>query len=185
MSFLNESSVLLKLQEVGSDCQKALQNVILSTGIPETPGRDLEVRHIQDMPAKLPLSTEEGQQKLVHDLANIELQAMELGFRTLVEYPNAPAEFRLELEAIVLEEALHLKMCLEVLENLGGHWGKWPVHLGLWVSVSGTDSLLERLFIVHRYLESSGLDAGEKILSRLRGAPNLGVGKLVERIVED
>ncbi len=43
------------------------------------------------------------------------------------------------------------------------------MHLGLWQSVSAQDSLLDRVVIVHRYLEGSGLDASDQLLRRLTG----------------
>lgn len=153
--------------------------------VPEIPGRDIEYLPISFCTGKLKISTQEGQQKLLHDLANIELQAMELGVRTLNEFPEAPFEMREELSQIVREEAKHLKMCLGTLERIGGFWGKWPVHMGLWHATHKKDTLLERLFIVHRYLEGSGLDAGDTILKRLSGIENKQVKQTVKVIVEE
>ncbi len=50
---------------------------------PESIGRDVRVVPPAALPRKLGLSSTEGQARLLHDLANIELQAMELAVRTL------------------------------------------------------------------------------------------------------
>ncbi len=137
--------------------------------IPKLPTRDIPIWERNRHPAKKGLSYAEGQARLLHDMANIELQAMELALRTLCEYPKADPIFREQLAALTLSEGSHLKMCIEGLRNLGYTWGHWPIHMALWNAVDNSDSLIDRLFIVHRYLEGSGLDSGNSLLERLKG----------------
>lgn len=131
--------------------------------------RDVTVVPPMQLAAKVGLGSVEGQAKLLHDLANIELQATELALRSLYEYPMAPQEFRVELAALALSEGRHLQLCLDAIESLGYNWGHWNVHMSLWSAVSNEDSLLDRILIVHRYLEGSGLDSGDRLLQRLSG----------------
>lgn len=137
--------------------------------VPTQPGRDVQIVAQRELPPKKGFSSIEGQCRLLHDLASIELQAMELGVRSLIEYPEAPPKFRAELAAVTLEEGKHLRLCLEAMEALGMPWGSFPAHNALWLCVSPEDSLLDRIVIVHRYLEGSGLDATTTILRRLIG----------------
>ncbi len=153
--------------------------------VPEVPGRDVQILPIRDLPPKKGLSSREGQARMLHDLASIELQAMELGLRTLIEFPDAPAEFRQELIALTADEGRHLRLCLDGLEELGLPWGSFPTHLGLWQAVSAKDSLLDRIVIVHRYLEGSGLDASDTLLRRLEGVPAAAVRECVRVIRQD
>ena len=153
--------------------------------VPDLPGRDAEVLPPERHPLKKGLSYREGQARLLHDLASIELQAMELALRTLIEYPQAPAGFRDELYHITLSEASHLHLCLDGLKKLGFQWGQWPVHLGLWSAVDKEDALLDRILIVHRYLEGSGLDAGDTLLRRLAGVAESAVHPIVKTIFND
>lgn len=153
--------------------------------LPMEPKRDIPVISVGHFPARPGLGSNAGQVRLLHDLANIELQAMELGLRTLIEFPDSPREFREHLRTIILEESEHLRLCLNLIEDLGGQWGDWPVHLGLWAAASQSDTLLERVFVVHRYLESSGLDAGERLLARLSGVGDKRIDKVVRKIVTD
>ncbi len=158
-------NVRQKIQEIESAIATAFTSP--ESTFPEDPGRDVQVLMPRMHPDKKGLSYKEGQARLLHDLASIELQAMELGLRTLNEYPEAPIGFREELAAIVLSESQHLTLCLNGIERLGFKWGDWPVHNLLWAAAGAEDSLLDRILIVHRYLEGSGLDAGDTLLKRL------------------
>src|SRR5690606_5064250 len=54
-----------------------------------------------------------------------------------------------------------------------------------WESVSSEDELLDRILLVHRYLEGSGLDASESILRRLSGVIDNGIREIVNVIYEE
>lgn len=153
--------------------------------VPLVPARDIQVLAPQFHPPKKGLSSPEGLARLLHDLASIELQAMELGLRTLAEFPQAQEKFRNELCEVTRSEGQHLKLCVEGLRTLGFEWGAWPVHCALWLATSEEDALLDRLLIVHRYLEGSGLDAGDQILRRLKGARSPEVKNILEVITRD
>jgi uncharacterized ferritin-like protein (DUF455 family) len=156
-----------------------------SSVAPEQLGRDIKVVSPADLPNKPGLSSKLGQARLLHDLANIELQAMELAVRSYAEYPEAPARFRMELADLALSEGRHLQLCLERLNFLEVPWGHWDAHLSLWNLVAPEDSLIDRILIVHRYLEGSGLDAGESILRRLSGVGDKQVRDCVRTIVDE
>jgi uncharacterized ferritin-like protein (DUF455 family) len=148
--------------------------------IPQSPARDIPVLDSKFHPPKSGFSKLEGQARVLHDLASIELQAMELALRSLLEYPDAPPQFREELKALTISEGQHLRLCLEGLGDLGFKWGDWPVHIALWDAVSAEDGLLDRILIVHRFLEGSGLDAGSILVRRLEGVDD---GRHTDKIV--
>jgi len=152
---------------------------------PLKPSRDIELLVPKKLPPKKGISTSEGQARMLHDLASIELQAMELGLRTLVDFPDAPDEFKVNLYKLTLEEANHLEMCLIEIEKLGFKWGSWPVHTALWEATSTEDSLLDRILIVHRYLEGSGLDAGDTLFRRLQAIDCPSVKMAVRKIGDE
>lgn len=164
MVFQTEN-VRQKIQDISKAVELAFTAPI--SCFPQNPARDVQVLLPRLHPDKKGLSYREGQARLLHDLGSIELQAMELGLRTLHEFPEAPFGFREQLAAIVISESQHLTLCLDGLEKLGFRWGDWPVHNLLWAAVGHEDSLLDRILIVHRYLEGSGLDAGDTLLRRL------------------
>lgn len=184
MSSLSLPNVWDKIQHIEMSCDQALNLVPGCFGpdaVPLIPARDIEVLDSKFHPPKLGFSKLEGQARVLHDLASIELQAMELGLRSLIEYPEAPENFREELKALTISEGQHLRLCLEGIHDLGFKWGDWPIHIALWDTVHAEDSLLDRILIVHRYLEGSGLDAGSLLIRRLDGVED---GKSTKKIVQ-
>ncbi len=157
--------------------------------IPDVLGRDVELLPPKQHPNKKGLSHPLGQQRLLHDLASIELQAMELGVRSLIEFQGnlgVPEEFFNDLVKVTLEESVHCKLCLDLLEKIGGYWGMFPVHIGLWNVAKSTDDILDRLLKVHRYLEGSGLDATFTLANRLKDIKGATlVHDLIVRIATD
>lgn len=180
---LLEPEVRVKLECLDGNLHQLLEGEVFA--VPDQPGRDVQIWALKDLPPKKGLSTKEGQARLIHDLASIELQAMELGLRTLIEFPEAPREFREQLAEIVAEEGRHLNLCLKALENLERPWGSFPTHTMLWASADASDSLLDRILIVHRYLEGSGLDATDTILRRLSGVKAPEATQAIEVIRRD
>lgn len=182
----SESNVHQKLLYIEEDLHALLSHSCpVGLKLPAKLGRSGPVVGIKQMPTKPCLSQVPGQMRLVHDLAHIEMQAMELGLRTLVEFPDTPLEFKEQLAELVLDEARHLKSLIQHLENHQYRWGDFPVHLSLWQSVSAEDTLIDRLLIVHRYLEGAGLDAGDKIIKRLWGMGQKDLHEKVKVIVDE
>jgi len=59
-------------------------------------------------------------------------------------------------------------MLLELLEELGYKYGDFPVHCGLFDAAEHTaNSVLDRMVIVPRYYEASGLDVNPQIVKKL------------------
>lgn len=179
---LEQSCVFEKIRLIEEDCELALKGQLKSP--PLRPARDISFEKSRRK-GKVGLSYKEGQARLLHDLANIELQAMELGLRTLIEFPEAPSFFKEELAILTISESKHLKLCLEGISELGFAWGDWPIHLGLWQATSAEDSLLDRILIVHRYLEGSGLDAGETFLRKLQAVAPSCTHQIVKTILTE
>lgn len=152
---------------------------------PDIPERDVDILVPKKLPPKKGFASAEGQARMLHDLASIELQAMELGLRTLADFPDAPEQFKEKLFEITLSECDHLEMCLTEIDKLGFKWGDWPVHTALWTATSTNDSLLDRILIVHRYLEGSGLDAGDTLFRRLTAVEAPSIKLAVKRIGEE
>lgn len=174
-----------KIRQIEKSCDEAMKLNSPAPPITGLPARDILILEAKLHPPKKGFAQAEGLARMLHDLASIELQAMELGLRGLVEFPEAPMSFREGLRAVTLSEAEHLRLCLQGIEDLGFHWGDWPVHCALWAAVSSEDSLLDRILIVHRYLEGSGLDAGDGLLRRLDGANFTAPRKIVQQINDE
>lgn len=172
-----------KINLIETACQFLLQGGSMS--IPHHPARSMSIVAPEKLPPKKGLSFKQGQARLLHDLASIEMQAMELAVRTLAEYPDAPEEFKEELAEVAINEAEHLRICIEAIQELGFEYGSWDVHCALWEAVNADDEFLDRVLIVHRYLEGSGLDAGAMLLRRLNGLSAKSTERVVQQIVRE
>jgi uncharacterized ferritin-like protein (DUF455 family) len=154
-------------------------------GFNACPARDIRIVDSILHPPKPKISSREGQGRLLHDLTNIELQAMELAVRTLAEFPEAPPLFREQLAELALDEGRHLTLCLNALDEMEIKWGSWPIHTALWDQTPPRPqtTLVERVFVVHRHMEGSGLDAGDAILKRLTGVGPTVVREPIQTIL--
>ena len=127
------ADVRQKLRELEGACHQALLG---RAATPLETARDIRIQATRERTPRAGLSLVAGRAQLLHDLANIELQAMELALRGVIEYPEAPPQLREELAALALSEGEHLKLCLDALEELGHKWGDWPIHLSLWQTIA-------------------------------------------------
>ncbi len=135
-------------------------------GRPETP----ELRAPRDMPRRS-VGGEKGRFALLHALAHIELNAIDLAFDLVARFGLADQsdEFIDDWLGVGDDEARHFMMVANRLEELGGHYGDLPAHAGLWEAAEKTKSdLLGRLAVVPMVLEARGLDVTPGMIIRLR-----------------
>ena len=81
--------------------------------------------------------------RLLHALANHELQAAELFAWALLAYPDAPSEYRRGLAGILADEHRHTRMYVARLESLGGEFGALPVTGYFWNKAKGLTTPLK------------------------------------------
>jgi uncharacterized ferritin-like protein (DUF455 family) len=104
--------------------------------------------------------TPEGRAMLVHALAHIEFNAMNLALDALWRFPDLPAEYYTDWLRVAREEATHFAMLQAHLQVLGHTYGDFPGHDSLWEMVDKTrGDVLARMALVPRTLEARGLDA--------------------------
>lgn len=149
-------------------------------GLPGRPDRPLLVPPHQLKPRSP--GTREGLGALIHALAHIEANAINLALDVSWRFAGMPERFYREWLQVAREEALHFELLREHLLTLGFEYGDFPAHNGLWEMAQKTQgSLLARLALVPRTLEARGLDASIPIRNRLvsvgdhRGAAILDV----------
>src|SRR5215204_5691699 len=70
--------------------------------------------------------------RILHGLANHELQAAELFAWALLAFPDAPPEFRRGLLRILQDEQRHTRMYLARLADTGHRFGDFPVNGYFW-----------------------------------------------------
>lgn len=150
---------------------------------PDRPARPPhpELRPPRDMPKRS--SGPVGRVALLHALAHIELNAIDLAWDIIARFTDRdlPRAFFDDWVRVAVEEALHFEMLAALLVARGSSYGAMPAHDGLWQAAEATaDSLEARLAIVPLTHEARGLDTTPGSLERLRGQP--GTADIVEAL---
>jgi uncharacterized ferritin-like protein (DUF455 family) len=97
------------------------------------PGRPLKPALIAHTLLKpKPLSTLEGRALLVHSVAHIELNAIDLALDVVWRFPGLPGSFYTDWMRMAQEEAKHFMLLREHLCSLGYDYGDFPAHNALW-----------------------------------------------------
>lgn len=142
--------------------------------------------------AKRSPATAEGRIALLHALAHIELNAIDLALDIVGRFAGA-AEIGAETEAfaadwltVAREEAKHFLMLADRLDALGSHYGALEAHDGLWqTALASRDDILERLAIAPLTHEARGLDVTPAMIAKLNGAGDAASAALLEVIYRD
>lgn len=93
-----------------------------------------------------------------HILANHELQAVEVMAFVLLAFPDAPAEFRSGLIAIIDDEQRHTRMHADRAAELGVPFGSQPVNCYIWQKAQAFESVLDYLCGLPLVFENRNLD---------------------------
>ena len=96
--------------------------------------------------------------RILHALANHELQAVELFAWALLAFPTAPAEFRRGLAQVLRDEQRHTRMYIARVEALGSRFGDFPVSGYFWNKVDDLGSPLRFICAMSLTFENANLD---------------------------
>ena len=117
------------------------------------------------------LGSDAGRAALVHAIAHIEFNAINLALDAAWRFRDRPAAFALDWLSVAVDEARHFRLLTARLAALGHAYGDFPAHDGLWTMAERTaHSCLERMALVPRVLEARGLDVTPGMIERLRAA---------------
>jgi len=129
-----------------------------------------------------------GRIALLHALAHIELNAIDLAWDIVARFPaeELPMVFFEDWVGVAAEEAEHFALLDARLVELGGEYGALPAHDGLWEAAGATaGDLLARLAIVPLVLEARGLDVTPAMIARLEQAGDRDSAAILGRLYED
>jgi uncharacterized ferritin-like protein (DUF455 family) len=161
--------------------------VTLLTGDQVIPGRP--DRPLLVAPRKVPrrgMGSVAGRAALVHALAHIELNAINLALDAVWRFASLPQEFYLDWWQVAREEALHFCLLSDHLHTLGFAYGDFEAHDNLWLMAEKTaDDVLARMGLVPRLLEARGLDAAPPIRKKLADAGDLPAAQILDIILAD
>ena len=134
------------------------------------PGRPALPRLVH--PARVPRRSPakpEGLAALLHAIAHIEFNAINLALDAAWRFEGMPEAFHHDWLRVAAEESYHFSLLADHLASLGHAYGDFEAHDGLWSMCEKTaDDLVARMALVPRTLEARGLDATPQIQQKLR-----------------
>lgn len=123
---------------------------------------------------------------LLHAIAHIEFNAINLALDAVWRYPAMPADFALDWLAVAADECRHFGLVRDLLVARGVDYGDFDAHDGLWqMAVRTRTDLLARMALVPRVLEARGLDATPQIQQRLRRDGDEAAVAVLQVILDD
>ena len=137
---------------------------------PPPPGRpERPVRvHPRGVPRRS-LGTAEGRIALIHAVAHIEFNAINLALDAALRFASMPMDYYRDWIRVARDEARHFGLLSARLRDLGAVYGDLPAHDGLWEMAQKTaGDPLERMALVPRVLEARGLDVTPGMIVKLR-----------------
>ena len=156
----------------------------LPIGIPGRPMRP----HLVS-PRRLPhrgLGTRDGRVALVHAVAHIEFNAINLAWDAVYRFRGMPVDYYRDWIAVAADEARHFTLLQARLAELGHGYGDFDAHDGLWeMAIKTSESCLMRMALVPRVLEARGLDVTPGMIERLRAAGDAATVAILELILRE
>ncbi|MBV9825448.1 MAG: ferritin-like domain-containing protein [Alphaproteobacteria bacterium] len=165
----------------------------LSVGAPAAPTRparlpEPSLRPPRDMKRRRSFGSPNGRVALLHALAHIELNAIDLAWDIAARFadPRLPRAFFTDWVGVAAEEAEHYALLAARLRTLGARYGELPAHDGLWEAAAATGhELIARLAVVPLVLEARGLDVTPDMIGRLERAGDHDSAAILTRIYTD
>lgn len=136
----------------------------------EFPGQPTNLQLVSPVSVpKRKLHSEAGLIALLHAIAHIEFNAINLAWDAIYRFRTLPKEFYQNWLQVAVEEAQHFSLIRTQLQALGGEYGQLTAHNGLWeMAVTTEQDVMLRMALVPRVLEARGLDATPKIIYKLQ-----------------
>jgi uncharacterized ferritin-like protein (DUF455 family) len=178
-----------RVQALRTDWQAGRLELLESLALQpiEVPGRP--VRPLLVAPRQLrqrKLSSPEGRAILVHALAHIEFNAINLALDAVYRFRDLPDAFYGDWLRVAAEEAEHFGLLHARLRGLGHDYGDFPAHNGLWEMACRTaDDVLLRMALVPRVLEARGLDVTPGMIQRLEEVGDAETVAILRTIFRD
>jgi uncharacterized ferritin-like protein (DUF455 family) len=132
------------------------------------------------------LGSPAGRIALIHAIAHIEFNAINLALDAVCRFRGMPQQYYFDWLSVAADEARHFQLLQRRLQQLGAGYGDLPAHDGLWEMAENTaDSCLVRMALVPRVLEARGLDVTPGMMQRLQSAGDLESVDILQVILEE
>ncbi|TCR82141.1 ferritin-like domain-containing protein [Rhizobium sp. BK376] len=161
----------------------------LDPALPDRPGRPERPDLIPPkLVEKRSLHTLKGRIALLHAIAHIELNAVDLALDIVARFATEPVphSFFDGWMQVAFEEAKHFRMVRNRLRDLGADYGDMPAHDGLWQAAHATrNDLTARLAVVPLILEARGLDVTPALQAKMRETGDMESAAVLDVIYND
>ncbi|MBI3711536.1 MAG: ferritin-like domain-containing protein [Burkholderiales bacterium] len=132
------------------------------------------------------MNTVEGRASLIHALAHIEFNAINLALDAVWRFPNMPEAYYADWLQVAQEEAYHFCLLADHLLSLGFAYGDFPAHNSLWELAEKTSGdVLARMALVPRTMEARGLDATPALRAKIAQAGDLAAAEILDIILRE
>lgn len=132
------------------------------------------------------LTSPTGRMALLHAVAHIEFNAINLALDAAYRFRDMPDEYYGDWLKVAAEEAYHFGLMRDRMAQLDGVYGDLPAHNGLWEQACKTDQdVLVRMALVPRVLEARGLDVTPPMIEKLRQVGDEETIAVLEIILRD
>jgi uncharacterized ferritin-like protein (DUF455 family) len=132
------------------------------------------------------MNTSEGRAILIHALAHIEFNAINLALDAIWRFADMPREYYADWLQVADEEALHFSLLAGHLQEQGYAYGDFPAHNSLWEMAAKTQhDILARIALVPRTMEARGLDATPQVRAKLVQAGDKAAAAILDVILRD
>lgn len=162
-------------------------------GEPDAPRRPArpdrpELLAPREMPRRRKGGTRATRIALIHAIAHIELNAIDLAVDLVARFasPALPRQFFDDWLQVADDEARHFLMLHQRLRDLGADYGDLPAHDGLWEAAMDTShDLIARLAVAHMVLEARGLDVTPAMIDRMQRLGDQETAEVLSVIYRD
>ncbi|CAL9771200.1 unnamed protein product [Musa acuminata subsp. burmannicoides] len=127
---------------------------------------------------------------MLHNLAHVELNAIDLAWDTVVRFSHLRDElgdeFFADFARVADDESRHFAWCSQRLNELGFRYGDMPAHNFLWRECEkSSEDVAARLAVIPLVQEARGLDAGPRLAQKLAGFGDHRTSHIVAKIAEE
>jgi len=182
---VESSSLVVKLTPPDEEVSDERPGPPLRIRWPTRPRELAIARQPVRVPAVQGLGDPDQRLRILHGLANHELQAAELFAWALLAFPEAPSEFRRGLLDILQDEQRHTRMYIARLEAHGGRMGQFPVSGYFWSKVEDIHSPLDFICAMSLTFENANLDHTTESAAAARQGGDAKTAAVIDQVHRD
>jgi uncharacterized ferritin-like protein (DUF455 family) len=138
----------------------------------------LEVAHFED-------GTLDSRREQLHSAVNSEIQSLEIAAQSIVDFPDAPWDLRMDLARQCWDEVRHARLFDRQLIGLNGRKGEFPILNQEWGVVCMFDSMPARLAVQNWLFEGLSLDVLRESVGAWTGWGDEETAQIMEGVMVD